>query len=354
MIVVIDDATFAAGFTPSVTSAVQSALAAAQLGLHRILVSPLALEIAEGVAPEPVFLPGLRIAQAGWVEGQAMAQIASRVIVLTADPTRSRHQEQNKFFVHCDDVDKAGLFSESSIIMESMSTDTKWLKLCMRSILMLSSAEFRRFWHAKPEQGGGSTTVKFVHRYVEDDSNPMAIVVDRDASAGMPPKNSTGDKVIRALVSKNIFADRPAAAAGGFSPEVPNLSVHVLGCWSIENLVFPNVMEIFFFELADGRGDTSRRDALLARFPNFPNLTDAEAEDWLSLKFKRSDLHNGSDIFNSGCIDRLRAWIEADESNYARFSAALDQDLKRPAFDAALRNALRDFWSIGQRLKRLA
>ncbi|WP_156396130.1 MULTISPECIES: hypothetical protein [unclassified Caulobacter] len=353
MIVVIDDATFAEEITPSLVSAVQSALAAAQLGLHRVLVSPVALEIAEAVAPELPFLQGLRIAQGGWVEGNAMARLASRVLVLTANPDRRSHQEENRYFVHCDDVEERGLFREPSVVMESMATDAKWLKICMRAILQLSSSEFRRYWHAKPEQGGGSTLFNFVHRYADDDPNPMAIVVDRDAN-GEPPRHSTADKVLRSSVSKGIFADRNTAHAGGFSSSMPNISIHVLNCWSIENLIFPKVMEIFFNELANGIGDTSRRETIVRIFPSFPDIANDRAEDWLFLKFKNNPTHGGGSIFDSGCIDRLIAWIDQNESNYSRFAATLLEEANKPVFDAALRGALRDFWSVGQRLKTLA
>lgn len=352
MIVVIDEETFSLGVTPGIASAVEDALAAARLGLHRLLVSPLAIEMAEVANPVPAFLPNLKVIQAGWVEGQAIADTASRVLVLTGNEALRGQNLGNRFYIHADDVDIQGVFREPSVVMESMATDIKLLKTYLQIVLDLSPVEVRRFWSAKPELGGGSTTFNFVHRYVGE-ANPMSILVDRDSDA-MPARNSTAGKVVEALVSTGMFQSRDEAHIGGFSSMVPNLSFHILGCRSIENLILPNVMEIFFKNLCRGVGDTSRRASLVNKFRNFPDMSSDESKEWLKLKFKNSDIHEGSNIFDSGCIDRLLAWSMTSEKNFDELASALRTDMEIPEFDNVIRGALRDFWSVGQRLKLLA
>lgn len=349
MIILIDERLFLGDYNPGINNAIECAIASARLSQHRILVSPKAIEAAERLEEPPELLPALRVLQASWVEGQAMARLASRILVLISDPALSGRQEGNQYFVDVGDAEAQGIFREPSIVLESMETDAKLLRIYMLTFLDLNEREMMKYWDARLEQGGGSTIFNFVKRHAEH-PHPIVLISDRDCDDGVR-RHSTADKCVRTLTKYNIFPSREAAIIGGFSPNAPHIAFRIHLARAIENLVFPPLMEVFLDHVATGDGE-DRRAFLLEKFPNFPNLDEAEAKAWLFMEFK-DNAEFGSDIFNSSRIDRLLRWRSRNEENKAIFSDALRASLLVEHFEAALRHVLREAWTIGQRLKIL-
>jgi hypothetical protein len=347
LIIIVNEESVAGGATPALDLALNNSIAAARLGLHRLVVSPAALEALEGAGPAISSIADLKIVGAGWVEGQAAAARATNVIALTQDPARCGVIEGNVRVVHVNNLDHRGVLRTPSLVTESMKADGRYISALIRIYFALTDEETRRYFSIRLEQGGGTTIVDFVERHVRE-PNPLAIFTDRDNTLpAPPPKGRPGSNCAAYLVRQGYFADLPNAYAGGFSTSCPNLAFRILDAYSIENLVFPELMDLYFSEIG-GHTQIQKRDLIRDEFPEFPNLSPEEALRWLNFNFRARKW------FNSTNIVQLLNWSENSLQNKMVFGERAACALEKAHWRDAVAPLLEDIWSIGHRHKMLA
>jgi len=349
MLILIDEHTFTQPSSAHVSEAVACALASVRMGYHRLVVSPGAMQAASLSGLSSELVEGLAITQRSWLESQSLLSRISRLIALVDDPSLDGNLNQNRYSVFVGNARRVGIFHHPSLVTESLLADAPLLETYLAVSMGFSAEQLHRNWAVRPDQGGGGTTFLLIDRYGRQ-PEPMLVTCDRDTSG--PHCGGTANKCIERLLAGNHYSSRATAHLGGFSDLRPNLAFNVLRAWSIENFIFPKLMQLFFLHLMNDDVGISRENALLDVFPTYPNLSNKDAELWLNINFK--NFPDFGEIFNSKCIERLISWSKLNASNSRLFDIAFHESLSIGPFHSALSLLMRDIWALGVRQHMLS
>lgn len=323
------------------------ALSSRQMGFSRLLVAPRAIESAIAAGVDPDLVEALNLVQRGWLEGQGLLNNLTRVVSLVSDEDRHGNVVGNIYEVYVGHAANDKTFNEPAFVTENMNVDARLLTIYLAWGLNITSGELNRIWSVRPDLGGGDTIKTYANRYIAR-PEPTLIVCDRD-SASLPAYGDTAKNCIGEVVRSALFPCRPSTISGGFSPNRANFAFELHKCWSIENLIFPEMLDIYFKEVKPDQSSLDRRSAILSTFPSFPLLSDDDAEKWLGTNLRKLPDYEGKAVVTSGCIVRLLDWADREDQNAVMLRSAFTRSQAIPAFQGSISSLTKTLIALGVR-----
>ncbi|MCE7797353.1 hypothetical protein LWE61_12385 [Sphingobium sufflavum] len=136
-----------------------------------------------------------------------------------------------------------------------------------------------KYLMVRPFHGGGNPLGSVMEALFDERIQGICIC-DRDDACAVPPfpKDTTSEQAHVALHKMRVVD-----AQGQSEPRNPFFSFKITHGWGVENYIGPNVLNLFFNSHLEA---CTSRSAFLNAFPDFPALSETEANEWFSINFK--------------------------------------------------------------------
>lgn len=207
----------------------------------------------------------------------ASLRSASRYAVLLPTGSNARPPTGREFYIRSED---AGWWLEQTpaLYLENAVSDGGIYSFIINNSLGLLGST-KDYVVIRPYHGGGHPLGAVIEELVGDRIQGIC-VCDRDRADAVPPfvVNSTGEKAHQVLQA--LGRVDASCLSSAQNPFFRFIATHG---WGVENYIGPSLLELFFMHNPDSR---SSQAAIYTAFPKFPNLSENELRQWMSINFK--------------------------------------------------------------------